>query len=202
MTFPSAGARNSLGQGQFSKIVNACPILFKFGTQVYWSYMNVHVQYRNNQSETVDVTPVSKATIWPIIKDRAFFVNNINIHTVIALKILQWLSLFLYICFIQLNAWYITNFEKIEPMSMSHKLQTRFSQIMAIPSAGGRKIFRSRSIFHNCQLLSYFAQMLHTDVWSTSEWLCPISKQSEWNYGCDAYFHSNNCTMGIPIRKV
>ena len=31
--------------------------------------MNDHVQFR---SETVDVTPVSMATIWPIIKDRAF----------------------------------------------------------------------------------------------------------------------------------
>ena len=89
ITFPSAGGRIFLGQGQFSKIVNSCPILFKFGTQVYGSYMNVHVQYRNNQSEIVDVTPVSKATIWPIIKDRAFFVNDINIHTVIQSQILE-----------------------------------------------------------------------------------------------------------------
>ena len=34
--------------------------------------MNVHVKYRNNQSETVDETSVSIATIWPVRKDREF----------------------------------------------------------------------------------------------------------------------------------
>ena len=58
MSFPSAAGRFFLGQGQFSKIVNSCPILFKLCAQVCGSHMNVHVQFRNNQGETVDVTPV------------------------------------------------------------------------------------------------------------------------------------------------
>jgi hypothetical protein len=37
----------------------------------------------------VDVTPVSMATISPIIKDTAFLVYDINIHIVIASQILQ-----------------------------------------------------------------------------------------------------------------
>jgi hypothetical protein len=72
MTFPSAGGRKFIGQGQFSKIVNSCPIWLIFDTHVCGPYGNVSVKYLNNLSNTVDVTHVSMATIWPIIKDRAF----------------------------------------------------------------------------------------------------------------------------------
>jgi hypothetical protein len=76
----SAGSDHFLGQGQFSKIVNCCPMLLKFCTYMCRPRANIPVQYLNNRS---DVTLVSMATIWPIIKDRALFVNNINIHTII-----------------------------------------------------------------------------------------------------------------------
>ena len=72
MTFPSAGGRNVLCQGHFSKFANSRPIWLKICTHVYRSHMNDHIQCRKIRSDTVDVTPVSMATIWPIIKDRAF----------------------------------------------------------------------------------------------------------------------------------
>jgi hypothetical protein len=100
MTFPSAGGRNILGQGQFSKIVNCCPILLKFCTYMRRPHANIPVQYPNIRSETVDVTVVVMATIWPIIKDRAFFVNNINIHTIIVSNMIEKLCPFFKICFI------------------------------------------------------------------------------------------------------
>jgi hypothetical protein len=35
MIFPSAGGRMFLGQGQFCKIANSCPILLKFFTHMF-----------------------------------------------------------------------------------------------------------------------------------------------------------------------
>ena len=78
-----------LGQGQFCKIANSCPILLNFCTHMCRSHANIPVQYPNIRSETVDVTIVAMATIWPIIKDRAFFVNNINIHTIIVSNMIE-----------------------------------------------------------------------------------------------------------------
>jgi hypothetical protein len=42
----------------------------------------------------VDVTPVSMVTIWSIITDKAFLVNNMNIHTIIASNLIEKLCLF------------------------------------------------------------------------------------------------------------
>jgi hypothetical protein len=50
MTFPNAGGQNFLRQGQFSKIVNSCPILLKFGTHMCRPHANIPVQYSNNRS--------------------------------------------------------------------------------------------------------------------------------------------------------
>ena len=97
MTFPSAGGRNFLCQGHFSKVANSCPILLKIETHMYRSHVNDYVEYRKIRSQTVDVTPVSMATIWPIIKDRAFFSMQ---STLIPSNILEQFSLIFYICFI------------------------------------------------------------------------------------------------------
>ncbi len=89
MTFPNAGGRKYFGQDKFSKIVNSCPIWLIFYTHMRGPHGHVPLKYLNNWSETVDVTHVSMATIWPIIKDRAFFVNDVNIHTILASNILE-----------------------------------------------------------------------------------------------------------------
>jgi hypothetical protein len=43
--------------------------------------------------ETVDVTSVSMAAIWHIVKDRAFLVNAINIQTITASNIFEQISM-------------------------------------------------------------------------------------------------------------
>ena len=64
MTFPSAGGRNFLGQGHFSKFDNSCLILFKFSPHMWSLQANVPVKYLRNGSKTVDTTAVSMATIF------------------------------------------------------------------------------------------------------------------------------------------
>jgi hypothetical protein len=59
-------------------------------------HTNIPVQYPNIRSETVDVTLVVMATIWLIIKDRAFFVNSINIHTIIVSNMIEKLCPFFF----------------------------------------------------------------------------------------------------------
>jgi hypothetical protein len=95
MIFPSAGGRYFLGQSQFCKIANSYAILLKFFTHMCRPHAHIPVQYPNIRSETVDVTLVAMATICPIIKDRAFFVNNINIHTTIVSNVIEKLCPFL-----------------------------------------------------------------------------------------------------------
>jgi hypothetical protein len=104
----------------FSNIANSCPNLLKIGTQMYRSHMNDHVKCQKIRSETVDVMPVSMATIWPIIKDRPFLSMK---STLIPSNILEKCSLYFNICFIELNARYNTNLVKIGPRSMSPKLR-------------------------------------------------------------------------------
>ena len=64
MIFPRAGCSTYLGQGKFSKIDNSCPILLKFCTQICGLQVNDSVQCQNNLKETMNVTPISIATIY------------------------------------------------------------------------------------------------------------------------------------------
>ena len=54
----------------FSKFVNFVPIDLKIGTYIDWTYTMYHAKQLTNQN---NVTHISMATKYPIIKHRAFF---------------------------------------------------------------------------------------------------------------------------------
>jgi hypothetical protein len=105
------------------------PILVRFCSNfahMCRPHTNIPVQYPNIRSENVDVTLVSMATIWPIIKDFPFFVNNINIHTIIVSNMIEKLSLFFLHLFLLVERMVHYKFGKNQTKVKVKKMQTLF----------------------------------------------------------------------------